>query len=144
MGFYHYHNRLRGEYEKHRLLWMADRGFSLDLLVYGICTTANDLFSEEFADKDSSIGQVIEESWFCWQDDVGFFGGCIWPCLQEWLEEQWAEFGDVPIVLDDDSASRIDAPFLCYPQGTEQIDIWQDFDELYEHGVYGLMFPGNV
>ena len=44
--------------------------------------------------------------------------------------------GNIPINDNDE----IEEDFLDFPIGTHKEDIWQWFDEIYPHGVYGLMY----
>lgn len=57
------------------------------------------------------------------------------------LEELWEEFGDVPM---DPDTEEIEAPFLCFPVGTNREEVWEWFDERYSRGVAKLMHVGEV
>lgn len=56
---------------------------------------------------------------------------------QSEIEILWQQLGDIPI--DDDE--NIDEDFDMWKKGTDRIEIWYWFDEMYKQGVYKLMFP---
>lgn len=56
------------------------------------------------------------------------------------LEQLWAEFGDVPM---NPETEEIEAPFLCFPAGTNREEVWEWFDERYSRGVAKLMLVGE-
>ncbi|MEZ3492870.1 MAG: hypothetical protein K1W38_11360 [Lachnospiraceae bacterium] len=47
------------------------------------------------------------------------------------LEKLWEIFGCVPVNDNDEILEE----FLGFPEGTDRIEIWQWFDELYSKGV---------
>lgn len=55
------------------------------------------------------------------------------------IEELWGELSDVPV----DEEGRLESAWRGYPAGTDREEIWHDFDEAYEGGVHGLMFPDD-
>ena len=56
------------------------------------------------------------------------------------LEELWAELSDVPFGEDEDGRLVLVDPWLHFPAGTWNEDIWRWFDERYSKGVYHLMY----
>ena len=56
------------------------------------------------------------------------------------LERLWAEFGDVPM---NPETEEIEAPFLCFPAGTNREEVWEWFDERYSRGVAKLLLVGE-
>lgn len=59
---------------------------------------------------------------------------------QSQIEILWQQLGDIPI--DDDEC--IDEDFDMWKKGTNRIEIWYWFDEMYKQGVYKLMFPEKM
>lgn len=57
----------------------------------------------------------------------------------EYLEEMWRQFGDVPM---DPETECMEEPFLDFPAGTHREDIWHWFDERHSNGVAYLMYNG--
>lgn len=56
------------------------------------------------------------------------------------LERLWAEFEDVPM---NPETEEIEAPFLCFPAGTNREEVWEWFDERHSRGVAKLMLVGE-
>lgn len=56
------------------------------------------------------------------------------------LERLWAEFEDVPM---NPETEEIEAPFLCFPAGTNREEVWEWFDERYSRGVAKLLLVGE-
>lgn len=59
---------------------------------------------------------------------------------QSQIEILWQQLGDIPI--DDDEC--IDEDLDMWKKGTNRIEIWYWFDEMYKQGVYKLMFPKKM
>lgn len=57
----------------------------------------------------------------------------------KYLEELWADFGDVPM---DPDTEKLEANFHIFPAGTDQEDIWHWFDERHSRGVAYLLYSG--
>lgn len=55
------------------------------------------------------------------------------------IENLWQQLGDIPI----NDTECIDEDFHIWKKGTDRIEIWYWFDEMYKEGVYKLMFPEN-
>ncbi len=51
------------------------------------------------------------------------------------LEKLWNLFGEVSVNDDDETEEE----FLKFPEGTDRLEIWHWFDELYSKGVSELM-----
>lgn len=52
----------------------------------------------------------------------------------------WQQLGDIPI----DDTECIEEDFHIFKKGTNRIEIWYWFDEVYKEGVYKLMFPEKM
>ena len=59
---------------------------------------------------------------------------------EEELENLWQQLGDIPI----SDTECIDEEFHIWKRGTDRIEIWYWFDEMYKEGVYKLMFPDKL
>lgn len=70
--------QLRTQYEKFKLQWMADHGYTLESLVASLA-----------ADLEDS-GEPLWETYQTWEKETGF-GSEIWPCFDEWLENEKEE-----------------------------------------------------
>ena len=130
-------NPLIKEYERYQLQWMQDHGFSVKNLI----DTISDM-ADEMSNTDEPY-VMVQDAYDNFLHDTGF-SGQIWACRDEWLEEKWHEFADIPVIEFDTSDSlgmAIEEPFYCYDIGTPQEDIWHDFDNLYSKGLHALMFP---
>ena len=68
------------EYERFKLRWMFDHGFTLKNLIQEL-----DKLREE-SDPDESLESIFSD----WEFGYGF-GSEIWPCFQEYLECEGAE-----------------------------------------------------
>lgn len=55
------------------------------------------------------------------------------------LEKLWKLFGEIPINDND----AILEEFLGFPEGTDKMEIWQWFDEIYSGGVVALVLKGK-
>lgn len=70
--------QLRTQYEKFKRQWMADHGYTLESLVASLA-----------ADLEDS-GEPLWETYQTWEKETGF-GSEIWPCFDEWLENEKSE-----------------------------------------------------
>lgn len=68
------------KYEEFKLQWMIDHGYTLQNLI-------DQLACFEPLDAERPLEFIYAD----WEQDVGF-GGAIWPCYEEWLENEGAEF----------------------------------------------------
>lgn len=59
---------------------------------------------------------------------------------QDELVEAWHDFGDAPV----DDQDKLVKSWRNYPEGTDRFEIWHDFDEASERGVYALAFPDGA
>lgn len=78
--------RDRKRYETFKLKWMAEHGYSLiDFL-----SKINDCYEELQDDKPSP------DIWDAFDlfEDAGFEGGMIYPCFDEWLDNECIEDDD--------------------------------------------------
>lgn len=66
-------------YEEFKLIWMQMHGYSMQDLISQLEAVRQDLL-----DEDASIQTVFEY----WEDSVGF-GGEIWPCFDEYLDNEY-------------------------------------------------------
>lgn len=66
-------------YEEFKLIWMQMHGYSMQDLISQLEAVRQDLL-----DEDASIQTVFEY----WEDNVGF-GGEIWPCFDEYLDNEY-------------------------------------------------------
>ena len=56
------------------------------------------------------------------------------------IELLWQQLGDISI----DSNECIEQDFHIWKKGTDRIEIWYWFDEMYKEGVYKLMFSEKM
>ena len=56
------------------------------------------------------------------------------------IESLWRQLGDISI----DDNECIEQDFHIWKKGTERIEIWYWFDEMYKEGVYKLMFSEKM
>lgn len=73
-------NEKQKAYERFKLQWMLDHGYTLTDLVEEL-----DRIREDY-DPDESFLSIFES----WEFDQGF-GSEIWPCYDEWLECKYKE-----------------------------------------------------
>lgn len=67
--------QLHTKYEKFKLQWMVDHGYTVESLVASLAAYLED------------SGEPLYETYQMWEQDAGF-GGEIWPCFDEWLENE--------------------------------------------------------
>jgi len=72
----------RKAYEYFKLMWMQSHGYSLDDLMSQLEKVRRDLY-----DEDASFQTIYEY----WEDEVGF-GGEIWPCFDEFVDNEYKVF----------------------------------------------------
>lgn len=70
----------QAEYERFKLMWMLDHGFSLTDFVREL----------ENLRKESELNVSIEDVFANWEFGCGF-GSQIWPCFNEFLECEYKE-----------------------------------------------------
>lgn len=56
------------------------------------------------------------------------------------IEILWEQLGDIPI----DDTECIDEDFHIWKKGTDRLEIWHRFDEVYKERVYRLMFSDKL
>lgn len=56
---------------------------------------------------------------------------------QSEIEILWQQLSDIPI----GNTECIEEDFHIFKKGTDRIEIWYWFDEMYKQGVYKLIFP---
>ena len=76
-------NLKRREYQKFQLQWMIDHGFTLEDLIRELTVYAQD------CELETPIDVIFEY----WESDVGFDAE-IYPCYDEWLLNEGAEFNE--------------------------------------------------
>lgn len=59
---------------------------------------------------------------------------------QEEIILLWQQLGDISI----DDTECIEDDFHIFKKGTNRLEIWYWFDEVYKEGVYKLMFPEKM
>ena len=67
-------------YEKYKLQWMLDHGYTLQDLIQSL-TEYQQADPEDIERASTPITELFEE----WQQDIGFRSE-IWVCEQEWLD----------------------------------------------------------
>lgn len=67
-------------YERFRLQWMIDHGYTLNDLVVELDKCLDEV------DEDTSLQTVFDD----WEYNFGFSSE-IWPCYEEWLEGAFEE-----------------------------------------------------
>lgn len=87
--------KIRLEYEKFKLQWMIDHGFTLTDLM-----ECMDIMLQE--DLDGSDARTALTSLFSdWEFSVGFVGGQIWPCFEEFILNDYGIQPDAADVEDE-------------------------------------------
>ena len=144
-------NPLYRDYERYRLEWMLHEGIYLDQLIENLGNAAGGYDFRSYGNYHNDPYVMMQDLWsdFNHNDnergfriprgELGFgavnFG---WLTLKDYLEDLWAEFGDVSISDDE----KICVDWKEYPSGCNREDVWRDFDELYAPwgGVAALMY----
>ena len=72
--------RARKAYERFKLQWMIDHGFTLSDLI----ACMEDIVCEDLS--DSKVCTSLQSLFADWEYGVGFAGGSIWPCFEEHLQ----------------------------------------------------------
>lgn len=85
----------RKRYEAFQLKWMAEHGYSLSDFLSKI----NDCYEELKAQEPVFKGCLYGESVNIWDafdlfKDTGFESGMIYPCFDEWLDNEYIEDDD--------------------------------------------------
>lgn len=73
-------DKLKKEYEQFKLQWMIDHGYTLTDLVAHLDMMIHEDHAEETGVR-TSLPSLFED----WEYGVGFAGGAVWPCFEEWL-----------------------------------------------------------
>ena len=73
------------KYEMYILQWMLNHGYSLSDLIWEL----REFQCEDPEDSDR-ISMPLDELFELWVQERGF-GGEIWACYEEWLENEGAE-----------------------------------------------------
>ena len=71
--------RARKAYERFKLQWMIDHGFTLSDLI----ACMEDMVCEDLS--GSKVCTSLQSLFADWEYGVGFAGGSIWPCFEEYL-----------------------------------------------------------
>lgn len=58
---------------------------------------------------------------------------------QDELSQLWTKLGDTPV----NEEEEIDEPFHLWEAGTPREEVWQWFDQRFDHGLYFHMFGGK-
>ena len=72
--------RARSAYERFKLQWMIDHGFTLSDLI----ACMEDMVCEELS--GSEVRTSLQSLFADWEYGVGFAGGSVWPCFEEYLQ----------------------------------------------------------
>ena len=72
--------KLRQLYERYKLQWMIDHGFTLADLI----ACMEGMISEDLS--GSEVHTNLQSLFADWEYGVGFEGGSIWPCFAEYLQ----------------------------------------------------------
>ena len=72
--------RARKAYERFKLQWMIDHGFTLSDLI----ACMEDLVCEDLS--DCQVRTSLQSLFADWEYGLGFAGGSIWPCFEEYLQ----------------------------------------------------------
>lgn len=80
-----FEQKVRQAHEVFKLQWMIDHGFTLTDLIE--CMEI--MLHEDMADSDerSSLQSLFAD----WKFGVGFVDGSVWPCFEEFLENEYQE-----------------------------------------------------
>lgn len=71
-------NVMEKEYERFKLQWMIDHGYTLQDLIYELASILN----EEMAIEGNAVNYLFE-TYKIFESEVGF-NGSLWPCEKEW------------------------------------------------------------
>ena len=80
----------RQAYERYKLQWMLDHGYGLEDLIRNL---------ESMIDEDqneSGVRTSLPSLFKDWEFDIGF-DGAIWPCFDEFLENEY------PMILEQET-----------------------------------------
>ena len=72
--------RARRAYERFKLQWMIDHGFTLNDLI----ACMEDMVCEDLS--GSKVRTSLQSLFADWEFGVGFAGGFVWPCFEEHLQ----------------------------------------------------------
>ena len=72
--------RARRAYERFKLQWMIDHGFTLSDFV----ACMEDMICEDLS--GSEVRTSLQSLFSDWEFGVGFAGGSVWPCFEEYLQ----------------------------------------------------------
>lgn len=141
-------NPLYRGYERFRLTWMTEEGIYLDALIDRLASALDSYCAElrgnPYQQPHDSLKDVWDDFNYNFADpgrDVflsqpyiakGRSVKLLWMPLKAFIEEVWADFGDV--CIDDDECIDADwrsGMYILYPKSTHRMDIWHDFDEVY-------------
>ena len=88
--------RDRKRYETFKLKWMAAHGYSLIDLVSKINDCYEELQAKEPVFKGCLYDKPSPDIWDAFDlfEDTGFKGGMIYPCFDEWLDNECIEDDD--------------------------------------------------
>lgn len=80
-----FEQKVRKAYEVFKLQWMINHGFTLTDLIE--CMEI--MLHEDMADSDerSSLQSLFAD----WEFGVGFVDGSVWPCFEEFMENEYQE-----------------------------------------------------
>lgn len=67
------------DYQKFKLEWMLSHGYSLEDLIHRV---------SEILQEETTLNLSFEEAFKIFENEVGFAGSEIWPCYDEWLNEE--------------------------------------------------------
>ena len=108
--------RARKAYERFKLQWMIDHGFTLGNLI----ACMEDMVCEDLS--DSEVRTSLQSLFANWEYGVGFAGGSVWPCFEEYLqsdahsEDDWEPFAGLQSYAGDD---------FCFAEKTA----WSNLDD---------------
>lgn len=83
------YQELRKKYEQFKLQWMIDHGYTLRDLVEELQTMVDE--DLDGSDVPTSLQSLFGD----WEFGVGFTGGSVWPCFEEWFQNDGAKNSDI-------------------------------------------------
>lgn len=80
----------RARYELFKMLWLMSHGYTLKDLVCAVLRYRAEC-AEEMKDDPDGLDVLDQNIFADWECEIGFDGAQIWPCFEEFLEDDDAE-----------------------------------------------------
>lgn len=93
-------------YGLYQLDWMMSHGYSLADLMHGMNSEAVDHDEHIFDTEQDGMHADIERIFAEWEGDVGFPGGCIYACFDEFCNAELLDANYIPWLLEEVKDNR--------------------------------------